>query len=54
MDYSVKRRQFAKNITPVSNELDSAIQEMVKGGDIDKVKSVYHTFNKTWSPMKGW
>lgn len=48
VDYSVKRRQFAKNITPVLNELDSAIQEMGKGGDIDKVKSVYYPFNKTW------
>lgn len=48
LDYSVKRRQFAKNITPVLNELDSAIQEMGKGGDIDKVKSVYYPFNKTW------
>lgn len=48
VDYSVKRRQFAKNITPVLNELDSAIQEMGKGGDIDKVKLVYYPFNKTW------
>lgn len=49
VDYGIKRRQFAKNITPILNELDTAIQEMGKGGDIEKVKSVYHTFNKTWA-----
>lgn len=48
VDYGIKRRQFTKNITPVLNELDTAIQEMGKGGDIERVKSVYHTFNKTW------
>ncbi|MDO4896597.1 MAG: FTR1 family protein [Moraxella sp.] len=48
VDYSVKRHQFAKNIAPVLNELDNTIKNFGQGSDIDKVKSVYHTFNKTW------
>lgn len=49
VDYSDKRRQFAKKITPALDELSGQIDGFISGqNDIDTVKTAYDTFNRTW------
>lgn len=49
VDYTAKRANFAKKITPALNGLSQSIDDFKSGqADIATVKTAYESFNRTW------
>ena len=47
-DYSAKRANFTKKITPALNGLAKAVQDFEQGGSLDELRVAYDVFNRAW------
>ena len=47
-DYSAKRANFTKKITPALNGLAKAVQDFEQGGSLDELRVAYGVFNRAW------